>query len=641
MPRARDLTGCVLDGRYELYEVVGEGAFGRVYRGHDRRLERDVAVKVIKPWWAEDPKWVVSFQQEAHLLARVSDPGIVQIFDVGQADEGLYYVAELVDGESLASRLRRGRLPPWHACDIAEQLCRALAHAHARRVVHRDIKPANILVSAAGRVKVGDFGVAHLADGTSQGPETVVGTPRYMAPEQARGLRTTAATDVYSVGVVLYEMLAGRPPFTDRTVVELALRHAQETPSPLPVGTPPAIVKVVERALAKDPAERYADGYSLAGALADARASALGTAHAHSGREEQESRRGAHTASRATGARRRSAAGEVPVAAEEASTARTRQMTISARTRGGAGFPRGAVARGGSIGGRRWADPLQPTRVSPRMAPRRNVNLAARRRGRAVFALVSAVVLALLAGAILLLTPGQVRVPHLRGLSRRVIATRVRRLGLRPSFSRRYDSAAAGVAVAQDPAPGGRVNDGSMVRIVLSAGPPPVEVPRVIGQSSASARTILRSLGLNAKLTTVPAPGVQPGAVTGQAPTSGKYVPASGSVALSVAEQPGWRPVTTFAGSDSEHSVQFRVRGDRWRIVYTMGYVGTCTLIIVCDGPSAQVVDASTGSSAAQFSLNDGRAQTQMMQSGPGLYEIRVAAGADTARWSFEVDDYF
>ena len=99
--------------------------------------------------------------------------------------------------------------------------------------------------------------------------------------------------------------------------------------------------------------------------------------------------------------------------------------------------------------------------------------------------------------------------------------------------------------------------------------------------------------------------------------------------------------MTTFAGSDAEHSVQFRVRGDRWRIVYTMGYVGTCTLIIVCDGPSAQVHDASTGSSAAQFSLNDGHVQTQMMQSGPGLYEIRVAAGADTARWSFEVDDYF
>ncbi|MBV8997944.1 MAG: serine/threonine protein kinase, partial [Solirubrobacterales bacterium] len=133
MPHAPDLAGCALDGRYEIHELIGEGTFGRVYRGYDRRLERVVAVKVIKPWWAEDPEWVESFGREAQLLARVSDPGIVQIYDVGQADEGLYYVTELVEGESLAGRLRRGGrepLEPWEACDIAEQLCRALEHAH-------------------------------------------------------------------------------------------------------------------------------------------------------------------------------------------------------------------------------------------------------------------------------------------------------------------------------------------------------------------------------------------------------------------------------------------------------------------------------------------------------------------------------
>ncbi|MBV9004356.1 MAG: protein kinase, partial [Solirubrobacterales bacterium] len=113
MPRAPDLSGLALDGRYELHSLIGEGAFGRVYRGRDRRLARRVAVKVIKPWWAEDPDWVKSFEHEAQLLASISDPGIVQIFDVGSAPEGLYYVAELVDGESLASRLRGGPLPPW------------------------------------------------------------------------------------------------------------------------------------------------------------------------------------------------------------------------------------------------------------------------------------------------------------------------------------------------------------------------------------------------------------------------------------------------------------------------------------------------------------------------------------------------
>ena len=190
MPRAPDLTNIALDGRYELHAVIGEGAFGRVYRGRDRRLARWVAVKVIKPWWAEDPAWARSFEREAQLLASVNDPGIVQIFDVGSAPEGLYYVAELVDGESLADRLRGGPLAAAAAAEIAEQLARALASAHAQRVVHRDVKPANVLISHDGRIKVGDFGIARLAEGTSDGGlATIVGTPLYMAPEQARERR--------------------------------------------------------------------------------------------------------------------------------------------------------------------------------------------------------------------------------------------------------------------------------------------------------------------------------------------------------------------------------------------------------------------------------------------------------------------
>src|ERR1700749_544197 len=129
MPYAPDLSGYALDERYELRTILGEGAFGRVYEGFDRRLARPVAVKVIKPWWADDPEWVATFERETRLLARVSDPGIVQIYDVGHAPEGLYYVSELVDGENLARRLRRGPLRPWDACGVAVQLCRALARA--------------------------------------------------------------------------------------------------------------------------------------------------------------------------------------------------------------------------------------------------------------------------------------------------------------------------------------------------------------------------------------------------------------------------------------------------------------------------------------------------------------------------------
>ena len=268
MPRTPDLAGRALDGRYELHDVLGEGAFGRVYRGFDRRLARAIAVKVIKPWWAEDDAWVERFEREARLLARVSDPGVVQIFDIGHAQEGPYYVAELVEGESLAERLRAGPLPPEQARSVAAQLCRALASAHAQGVVHCDVKPANVLLGLDGCVKVGDFGVARLAAATSQGPSaTIAGTPRYMSPEQARGRPTTAATDVYSAGVVLYEMLAGEPPFAQGSPVELGLRHLQDRPPPLPDTVPAQLREVVDVALAKAPSERYRDGAAMAAAL--------------------------------------------------------------------------------------------------------------------------------------------------------------------------------------------------------------------------------------------------------------------------------------------------------------------------------------------------------------------------------------
>src|SRR6185437_512860 len=280
MPRAPDLAGSALDGRYELLELLGEGSFGRVYRARDRRLGRVVAVKVIKPWWAEDDAWVERFEREARVLARVSDPGIIRIYDIGEAEEGPYYVTELVEGESLADRLRRGALPAEDARLIAEQLCSALAGAHREGIVHCDVKPANVLLGDDGRVRVADFGVARVAEGTVQSlATTVAGTPRYMSPEQALGHPTSAATDVYSAGVLLYEMLAGRPPFEDGSLVELGLRHLQDPPPPLPEHVPAQLRAVVERALAKAPRDRYADAGEMEEALRAAAGATASNGH--------------------------------------------------------------------------------------------------------------------------------------------------------------------------------------------------------------------------------------------------------------------------------------------------------------------------------------------------------------------------
>jgi len=616
MPYAPDLSGCALDGRYELHAVIGEGAFGRVYRGRDRRLERLVAIKMIKPWWAEDPEWAQSFEREAQLLARVSHPGIVQIFDVGHAAEGLYYVSELIDGESLASRLRRGRPAAQDARAIAEQLCRALARAHAENIVHRDVKPANILLARDGMVKVGDFGVARLAEGSSDGAgATVVGTPRYMAPEQSRGWRTTPATDVYSVGVVLYEMLAGHPPFTERVAVELAMRHLNDRPGPLPPGTPKSLTSIVERALAKAPADRYVDAREMADALAR-----IGPS--------------------------------LPIARR--SSAR-RPLGRSGALRPGAvrpGETRPGAVRPGAIRPRVVSPPpgrpgtsttpsLDVTRRAPRLSPRRNVNPPAGRRRAAALASAFLLVGSMLVAALLAGASGEVRVPRLIGLTRSQVTGHAQPLALQPSFGSRYSRAAPDTVIAQSPRAGRQIAQGSTIRVVLSAGPPPVAVPNLAGQPASEADAWLQRLGLRPRPAQVAAPGIGAGTVTSQLPAPGiKLVPGS-SVTLDVAEVPHWQPLTSVSGSAREQSASFRVRGSRWRIVSTLAYQGTCTFILFCSGPDAAVTHAGSGSDVVSFGLGDGGRQTRVMPAGPGDYRLTVSPGADTARWTLWVQDYY
>jgi serine/threonine-protein kinase len=620
MPHAPDLSGCALDERYELHAVIGEGAFGRVYRGWDRRLERRVAIKMIKPWWAEDPDWAGSFERETRLLARISHPGIVQIFDVGQAPEGLYYVSELVDGESLAQRLKEVRPTPWEAAALTEQLCRALAQAHAARVIHRDVKPANILITRDGRVKVGDFGVARLAEGSTDGASaTIVGTPRYMAPEQARGRRATPATDVYSVGVVLYELLAGEPPFTEHVAVELALRHLNDTPDPLPAGTPAGLEQIVARALAKDPAHRYADGAAMADALG--------------------------TALEAAPAETRSAA----VRQRPRHRSRQPERARSLVTTGGGAEPRAPRRNRGEGPPRRRAsgprpatDGPPPTRRAPKLSARRNLNPAARRRSIAALTFAFAVLGAMIAAALVIGATAHVRVPRLVGVSLARARARATHVALHPTVHRRFDrKVRRGFVVSQSPAPHTRVAENTRVALTVSLGPPPVVVPQLAGEQVSQAEARLRRLGLTARTTLVIVPGVPAGEVTSQSPAPGAKLTPSHSVQLNVAEAPRWRPLTSMSGSAQTTSTVVRIRGTQWRLVYTMGYHGTCTFIFWCSGPNAEVDNVSSGSTVSSFGLNDGGRQTKVFNTGPGDYRVSVSPGSDTAGWQVWVEDYF
>ena len=647
MPRDHDLIGTVLGGRYELRSLLGEGAFGRVYLGMDRRLARIVAVKVIKPTRTQDPEWVRSFLGEARLLARVSDPGIVQIFDVGHAAEGPYYVAEFIDGESLASRLRHGPLEPRAAWEIAEQLCRALAHAHEQLIVHRDIKPANILISAKERVKVGDFGVARIAESATEVPSTaVLGTPRYMAPEQARGQRTTPASDVYSIGVVLYQMLAGRTPFDGANAAELAAAHENDTPPPLPGLVPDALARVVTRALAKDPADRYGDARALARALARARPASGTNRRRGAAASAPDSSTTVISAGAfsGTGERKRTEAQHAPTAGTAAlATALRRPSALLTPT------PTPARSRPGShrpppaIGGRpRRPTDVDDTRIAPERPQDHDPTPNARRPSRLALALLAAgLIAAAVLGVRALTAPALVRVPDLRGLHVPALLADARRAGLQPVLKRRYGATPIGAAFSQRPAPGARIDSGASVVVLISKGAPPVEVPRLVGSTEAQARAILGSLHLRTSVTAVPAPGTAPGTVTGQSQTAGSYVPSQGTISLQVAEVPQWRTVVSFAGTDAGASVPFRIQGRRWRALYSMSYAGTCTFILFCEGPTANVLEAASGRAVNQFGLGEGSDQTQVFTTGPGLYQIKLAPGMDSAQWSIDVQDYY
>jgi serine/threonine-protein kinase len=372
---------------------------------------------------------------------------------------------------------------------------------------------------------------------------------------------------------VLFEMLAGHPPFGGESAVEIALRHVQMPVPPLPEATPRSLDRVVRHALAKDPAERYQSAAAMADDLSRARA------------------------------RARAGAATSKVADERSS---------------------------------RDAD---PTRVAPRFSPRRTVNPAARRRTIAVFVLALGILGALALAAGIFTPPPTVAMPRLHGMGSRRIDSILHGKHLTASYTKQYDDRARpGTAVAQTPGPGTKIKEGSTIDVVLSRGPRPVDVPKLTGESSGDATGRLHQLHLEAKLSTVAAPGTAPGIVTGQTPPAGHTVHEHSTVTLLVAETPRWQSVTSFKGGDSPQSVPFRIRGPQWRIVYTMSYQGTCNFVLFCTGPNAQVTGPGPDPS---FDLSDGGQQIRVINSGPGSYQISINPGWDSATWSVEIQDYF
>ena len=433
--------GRVLGGRYELDEELGSGGMATVYRGTDRVLGRTVAVKVLAPNYARDQGFVARFRREAQAAARMNHPGVVNVYDTGSDDGTHFIVMEYVQGRTLAEVLKQdGRLMPDRAAEVGEAVAAALSFAHGQGIVHRDIKPANIMITSTGDVKVMDFGIARaLTSGdTLTQTATVLGTATYLSPEQAQGEPVDARSDIYSLGVVLYELLAGRPPFSGDSAVSVAYKHVREEP-PLPTklepGIPSGLEAVTMKALAKNPENRYQSADEMRADLHRAR----------TGQPVQ----------------------ATPVLPPDQTTVVSRQA--------------------------------RPTTVLPSVA-RDDEGRGRRTVAWTIIGILLALGVAALFFFVyrsIVGTSTQVTVPSVVGFSQAEATSNLQNDGFKVKVQRHpSQKVQQGLVISQDPTGQSQADKNSTVTIVVSTGPPQVAVPDLHGKTPDEASTALQAVGL-------------------------------------------------------------------------------------------------------------------------------------------------
>lgn len=475
--------GEVINNRYVLDRQIGVGGMATVWAAHDRLLGRQVAVKILSDRYASDPGFVERFRREASAAASLSHQNIVAVYDRGEASGRYYIVMEYLPGPDLKAIIREhGRLEPRHCVDAALQILAALSAAHRRDLIHRDIKPQNVLVSHDGHLKVTDFGIARAgdeADVTDAG--SVIGTAQYLSPEQARGADVTTASDCYSVGVVLYEMLTGRVPFDGDKPVAIAMRQVNEppiAPKLIVPQIPDALNAIVMKALEKRASNRYRTAEEFTQALMAVR----------------------------------------PMLAVP--TESTQVMApVDESTQILAGAP--AAARTTATDPRATRTVMQPGRPAvpqPDQAPRR--------RWPAVLAVIA--LLALVGGlALAMFTDfgrGGVSVPPVAGLTPQAAQQLIIDRGLKvdPQTETRPDATIpTGFVVATDPEAGSNVSKGATVRLIVSSGRERKPVPDVRDKTRSQAASILTKAGFETKFTEVFSSDVEAGKVVEQTPAAG------------------------------------------------------------------------------------------------------------------------
>jgi eukaryotic-like serine/threonine-protein kinase len=574
----------VFDKRYVIKRKLGSGGMADVYLAEDQELGRRVALKLLDERHASDEQFVERFRREAQSAAGLNHPNIVSIFDRGRA-EGTYYIAmEYLDGRTLKELLvRNGPTPVPIAIDYARQILGALAFAHRNGIVHRDIKPHNIVVGGDGRLKVTDFGIAR--SGTSQMTEvgSIVGTAQYLSPEQARGAPVDPRSDLYSLGVVLYEMLTGKVPFTGDTPVEIAMKHLSQVPKPPSEWreqVPHDLDAVVMRALAKDPEQRYGSAEEMDADLARV---ARGVSVA---RETEDAMTqvlaGAGISSSAQTMIQRPRAVAPPAPPVYRSPSPYYEEPQPGRSIWPWLLALGLIIAG-AVGGWFLYTKIQDQINSNKPIAVPDVTLLARPLAVAKIkeqGLVPRVVTAssdtvpkgqvsdenpgggskVAKGSTVTLTVStgvaQVKVPNVVGQDVNQAVATLAGLGLNPNIARVYSTAQQDTVTAQQPHAGDSVPKGSNVRINVSRGAKPVQVPDVTGQPFANAKSALQGQGYKVQRVDVQSDQYPKGVVVASDPPAGTSVAKGSTVTLSVSKGPATTQVPDVTNQNQADATQ-------------------------------------------------------------------------------------
>ncbi|BEU87366.1 Stk1 family PASTA domain-containing Ser/Thr kinase [Selenomonas sp. TAMA-11512] len=540
----------VLGNRYELLGLVGNGGMADVYKAHDKILDRLVAVKVLHSQYADDASFVGRFKNEAQAAAKMSHPNIVNVYDVGQQEAAHYIVMEYVAGDTLKDRLRReGKIPVREALEIAKGIAEALRHAHANGLVHCDIKPHNILMMADGRIKVADFGIARaVSAATATYSGDVVGSVHYFSPEQAKGSAITPKSDVYSLGVVLYEMLTGELPFKADTPVAIALQHLQKEPKSvreIDPSLPPFVEALVGEMMQKDPARRP-DSEAVLRQIEQDLALLTGKTTGYDPYATRMMPRVEMDEYGVTGRGDDYEDAYEPVRAER-SIFRSKPFLIALLAILFLGFFAGAFLSYGKF----WSteEVTVPDVTGQTLAVAKQnledkklrVNIVEDYDSDVPVGQVisqdpeaGSVVKAERTVTITISKGGEeVTMPDLRGLDRSAAETRIEKMGLKlGQVKEEFSSDKAGTVTAQDPRAGRKISKGQMVDLVLSKGEKKQQtaVPNVEGSSEASAKAAIDRVGLKVGHVTEEISGEKAGTVIRQEPKGGTEVETGSTV---------------------------------------------------------------------------------------------------------------